>query len=723
MQDATQIASIESGLSSLCLIARYHQKQADFAQLFHDFNVETNNQEYIHVQLLRAARSLGFKSNYVACQVSKLNNDVLPAIAFTKKGEYVVIAKVVDDQVLVHNPLSSPAQSTISLDEFPNTFGEKILLLSPRQSLLSPSAKFGFSWFIPAMAKYKRFFSEVLIASFFIQLLALASPIFFQVAIDKVMVHKGMTTLDVLAIGFFFIIIFEVLLTGLRTYLFSHTTNRVDVELGSQLYNHMLRLPISFFKSRRVGDTVARVKELDTIRDFMTGSALTVVLDMFFTLVFFAVMFYYAPNLTWIVVGSLPLYFLVAFALGPKLRNKLEAKFQRSAENHSFLVESVHGVETIKSLAIEPQMRNKWDEKLADYVSVSFKAGQLNNLYGQCSSFITKLTSILILYFGAIAVTDGVLTIGQFIAFNLLAQRIAAPIMRFANLWQDFQQARISVERLGDILNTPQESGEQNKISLPKLAGNVTFEHVNFRYAPNRPTALSDISLRVKSGEVIGLVGRSGSGKSSLTKLIQRLYLPESGRVLVDGVDLALVNPTWLRQNVGVVLQENFLFNASVRDNIALSDPGSPLDKVIAAAKLAGAHEFILELPHAYDTQVGEQGSTLSGGQRQRIAIARALLTNPSILIFDEATSALDYESERIIQENMARISKGRTVFIIAHRLSAVQQANRIIVLDKGRIVEAGSHSELLTQRGHYHYLHSMQFTPSKAVKVASHES
>lgn len=442
----------------------------------------------------------------------------------------------------------------------------------------------------------------------------------------------------------------------------------------------------------------------------MTGSALTVVLDMFFTILFFAVMFYYAPKLAWIVVGSLPFYFVVALLLGPKLRRQLEEKFQLSAENHSYLVETVHGIETIKSLSIEPQMRNKWDDKLAGYVSAAFKATQLNNIYGQCSAFITKLTNLLILYFGAIAVTNGELTIGQFIAFNLLAQRISAPIMRFANLWQDFQQARISVERLGDILNTPQESGEQNKASLPKLTGKIQFEHVSFRYAPERPKALDNINLTIAAGSIIGLVGRSGSGKSSLTKLIQRLYVPEQGRVLVDGVDLALVNPTWLRQKIGVVLQENFLFNMSVRDNISVSDPSAPLEKVIKAAKLAGAHEFILELPHAYDTNVGEQGASLSGGQRQRIAIARALLTDPSILIFDEATSALDYESERIIQNNMSMIAKGRTVIIIAHRLSAVRHAHNIMVLNNGRIVESGSHQQLLKIKGHYHRLNSLQF-------------
>ncbi|MBD1583404.1 type I secretion system permease/ATPase [Pseudoalteromonas sp. S16_S37] len=714
MDDKTY-QQFESGLVCLALAGRLHKRAVNIDELRRNFtDPKLREPKFVNIQIIRAAKSLGFRAKFKTTPVSVLNQKIFPVIAKHVKGHFVLIVNCSDKGLLVQDVTANRPAQLVSRESFYESYEQQLLMLTPRQGLLTQAARFGFKWFLPVMAKYKRFFTDVLIASFFIQLLALASPIFFQVAIDKVMVHKGMTTLDVLAIGFLFVIIFEVILSGLRGYLFSHTTNRVDVELGSLLYDHMLKLPIAFFKSRRVGDTVARLKELDTIRDFMTGSALTVVLDMLFTLVFFAVMFYYAPVLTWIVVGSLPFYFAIALILGPKLRHNLEQKFQRSAENHSFLVESVYGIETVKSLAIEPQMRSKWEDKLADYVGVSFKAGQLNNIYGQCSSFITKLTGLLILYFGAIAVTDGDLSIGQFIAFNLLAQRVTAPIMRFANLWQDFQQAKISVERLGDILNSPVESGEKNKLSLPQLNGSVRFEHVSFSYSPERPNVLSDINLEINAGEVIGIVGRSGSGKSSLTKLVQRLYLVSSGRVLVDNVDLSLINPSWLRQKVGVVLQENFLFNASVRDNIALSDPSASLGRVIKAAKLAGAHDFILELPHAYDTEVGEQGANLSGGQKQRIAIARALLTDPSILIFDEATSALDYESERIIQQNMQQISQGRTVFIIAHRLSAVQHADRIVVLDRGRIVEKGTHIELLASQGHYHYLYQLQFGETK---------
>lgn len=707
-----------SGIHCLSLIARFHHIPADPNSLIREFKCSKDNKEtpsLANINLIRAARSLSLKAKFINDTPDKLSEHVLPAVGRHVDGHFFIIAKVSDDKVLVQDlSKSNSGLVTYSKSEINEIWTGELLLLSKRSSLLSgvmtDSAKFGFSWFVPALLKYRGYFSDVFIASFFIQLVGLASPIFFQVVIDKVLVHKGMTTLDVLAFGFFIVITFEVILTGLRTYVFSHTTNRVDVELGSKLYKHMLSLPVAYFNSRRVGDTVARVKELDSVREFLTGSSLTVVLDVFFSFVFFGVMFYYAPLLTWIIVGTIPFYFTLSLIITPTLRKCLNEKFQRSAENHSFLVESVNGVETIKAMAVEPQLRNSWDDKLADYVSTSFKTSNLSNIYSQIAAYINKISGLLTLYFGSIAVVSGELSIGQFIAFNMLSQRVSGPIMRLVNLWQDFQQANISLQRLGDVLNSPSEPGyNPNRATLPDIKGKIVFDNVLFRYSPDRTPILNNISFQCRPGEVIGIVGRSGSGKSTLTKLIQRLYVPESGKVLIDGVDLAVVEPAWLRRQVGVVLQENFLFNLSVRENIALVDPSMPMEKVIKAAELSGAHEFIAELPEGYDTVVGEQGSSLSGGQRQRIAIARALVTDPKILIFDEATSALDYESESIIQANMRRISQGRTVFIIAHRLSAVKDSNRIMVLDKGRLVEQGSHQQLIEQAGIYAQLHSIQ--------------
>ncbi|PHV11943.1 hypothetical protein CSQ89_08450 [Chitinimonas sp. BJB300] len=433
-------------------------------------------------------------------------------------------------------------------------------------------------------------------------------------------------------------------------------------------------------------------------------------MDLLFSVVFIAVMFYYSGWLTLIVLLSLPCYALLSFMITPVLRARLDQKFARGAENQSFLVEAINGVETIKAMAVEPRVIERWDNQLAAYVAASFKVGQLGNIASQVVSMIGKIVTVATLWLGAKLVIEGDLTVGQLIAFNMLAGRVAGPIMRLAQLWQDFQQTGISMQRLGDILNTRTEVTQGSRAALPAIEGAIEFDQVGFRYRPDGPEILRGISLQIKPGEVIGIVGRSGSGKSTLTKLVQRLYVPERGRVLVDGVDLALADPVWLRRQVGVVLQENLLFNRSLRDNIALADPGMPMEAVIHTAKLAGAHDFIVELPEGYDTMVGEHGTGLSGGQRQRVAIARALATNPRILILDEATSALDYESERIIRDNMAAISQGRTVIIIAHRLSTVRMADRIIAVDKGQIVEEGRHDDLVNKpQGYYAHLHSLQ--------------
>jgi subfamily B ATP-binding cassette protein HlyB/CyaB len=504
--------------------------------------------------------------------------------------------------------------------------------------------------------------------------------------------------------------LFETILGILRTYLFAHTTNRIDVELGARLFRHLLALPIAYFQARRVGDSVARVRELENIRNFLTSSALTLVVDLFFTFVFLAVMYFYSPLLTGIVLASFPFYIAISAAATPLFRQRLNDKFQRGAENQAFLVESVAGAETLKAMAVEPQMQRRWEEQLAGYVAASFRVISLGNTASQTVQFISKLVTAGILYYGAKLVIDGGLTVGELVAFNILASRVSAPVLRLAQIWQDFHQARLSVERLGDILNTPTEAVyNPGRAALPAIRGNVTLEHVTFRYRIDGPEILHDISLNVPAGQVVGIVGPSGSGKSTLAKLIQRLYVPESGRVLVDGTDLAQIDPAWLRRQIGVVLQENVLFNRSVRDNIALADPALPMERVINAAMLAGAHEFILELPEGYDTIVGERGSSLSGGQRQRIAIARALITDPRILIFDEATSALDYESERIIQENMTRITNGRTVFIIAHRLSTLRVADRVITIERGRLIEDGTHDELIKTGGRYAGLWRLQ--------------
>jgi len=707
------------GVLSLVMVARFHQVAADPQQIVHQFS--SHDRLFDAGDLVRAARHLKLKARAVSFSLDnmeRLSRLTLPAIAQDQDGQYFVLARLIENEscdsdsdrkVLIQRP-GAKGPEVLDLEAFKALWSGELVLITKRSVLPGMSGKFDLSWFIPAILKYKRILGQVLIASFFIQLFALITPLFFQVVIDKVLVHQGLTTLDVLCFGLVVVSVFDVLLNGLRNYVFSHTTNRVDVTLGAQLFRHLIHLPISFFHARQVGNTVARVRELDTIREFITSSALTLVIDLGFTVIFFAVMYFYSPTLTWIVLGSLPFYIALSAYITPILRNRLNEKFKRGAENQAFLVESISGAETLKSMAVEPQMQRRWEEQLAGYVSASFKATNLGNIANQSAGLVNKIVTVLILWVGATLVIGGDMSVGQLIAFNMIAGRVSAPILKLVQLWQDFQQAGISIERLGDILNTPAEPGHNpNRTTLPALKGQVSFDHVSFRYQPDRPEVLKDLSLTVNAGEVLGIVGRSGSGKSTLTKLVQRLYVPEGGRVLVDGVDLAQVDTAWLRRQVGVVLQENVLFKRSVKDNISLSDPSLPIEQVMAAAKLSGAHDFILELPEGYDTVVGEQGASLSGGQKQRIAIARALITNPRILIFDEATSALDYESERIIQDNMRSICQGRTVFIIAHRLSTVRMADRIIVIDQGRLVESGSHDELIEENGYYAKLHSHQ--------------
>ncbi|WP_316206867.1 MULTISPECIES: type I secretion system permease/ATPase [unclassified Bradyrhizobium] len=672
------------------------------------FDIERARREYLKPgrlaesqDLLRIAKAEGFKARLSRSSVARVQALSLPVIAKSRGGGYFVIGRRTEAGVLVGLAGGPPVAWT--LDELDHEWSGEILLVVKRDRLAGDVIGFGLKWFLPVVKRFSRILAEVLVISVFIQLVALVSPLFFQVVIDKVLVHRALTTLEVLVIGLLLINVADVALNWLRTYAFAHTTSRMDAMLGSLLFRHLVALPIGYFESRATGQTVARVRELENIRQFITSSALTLVLDVVFGLLFLVVMFWYSPQLTLVVVLSIPFYAAISVGITPALKARVQEKFQRGAVNQSLLVESLAGIQTLKAMAVEPQVRQRWEEQLAGYIGASLRVVTLGATGAQLVGLVNKVTSAALLWFGAQAVIGGTLTIGEFVAFNMLAGQISGPVLRLAQLWQDFQQFRLSIERLGDIINTPTErsfaSARQN---LPPVQGNIRFENIIFRYRPGTPEILRDLSLDIRAGEVVGLVGRSGSGKSTLTKLLQRLYVPERGRVLVDGSDIALLDPAWLRRQIGVVLQENVLFNRSVRENIALIDPSMPLESVMRAAQLSGAHEFILELPHGYDTVLEERGANLSGGQRQRIAIARALVSNPRILIFDEATSALDYESERIIQSNMRAICQGRTVLIVAHRLSTVRNADRIIVMERGQLAEAGTHDALMMHNGLY---------------------
>lgn len=720
---AANMASVEeqppdSGLAAFVALLRFLGKPADSAQLRHQFTPDGELFSADHI--LRASKRLEVRARLERMTADRLGATVLPAIALLKDGNFTLLARVADDRVLLHDPLSN--QPVIhQRAAFEARWSGELILLTTREQLAGLSRPFDLTWFIPSIVRFRGLLGEALVGSLFLQLFALVTPLFTQVVIDKVLVHKGWSTLDVLVFGLVVISLFEIVLGGLRSYVLAHTTNRIDVELGARLFRHMVNLPLAYFGARRVGDSVARVRELENVRQFLTGQALTIGLDVIFASLFVVVMWIYSWQLTLLVLAAIPLYAAIVMVAAPVWRRLLNEKFDRGAENQSFLVESVTCIETLKAMAIEPQMQRRWEDKLAAYVGASFRVTKLSVIASHSIDLVGKLLTAGVLWVGAGLVIDGKLTVGELVAINMLLGRVTGPILRLAQVWQEFQQIRVSVARLGDILNAPAEPAHTpNRATPPRIQGRVTFDHVTFRYKPDGRDVLSDITLDVPAGQVLGVVGRSGSGKSTLTRLVQRLFVPSQGRVVVDGVDLSLVDTSWLRRQIGVVLQESLLFNRPVRENIALADPAAPMEAVIRAAQMAGAHEFILDLPEGYDTQIDERGANLSGGQRQRIAIARALMADPRILIFDEATSALDAESEEIIQRNMQAIVRGRTVIIIAHRLSAVRIAHRIISMDGGRIVEDGTHAELLRANGRYADLWRRQMGTSLAAPVTA---
>ena len=705
MSDATSFsAHNDTGAGALCVLLQLLDLPANPSELLH----RSGKSSLDGADLLLAARKFPVKARYVSMTAQKLQSAPLPCLAQTMDGRWCVIGRISEGKVLLQHP-GAPTPELVSFEVFERNWSGQVMLIARRAALGETHRRFGISWFVGAIHKYRQPLGEVLLGSFFVQVFALLTPLFFQVIIDKVFVHRGLSTLEVLAIGLAALSLFDVILGGLRTYVLAHTSNRIDVELGARLFRHLFSLPMAYFQTRRVGDTIARVRELDNIRQFLTSSAITFTLDLFFALLFLIVLFIYSPLLTLVVALTLPLYVALSVTVTPAFRERLQERFARGSENQSFLVEAVSGAETVKSMALEPVMQRRWEEQLAAYVSASFRVVTLNTIASQIAALINKTSVVLILFFGAQLVIANRLTVGELVAFNMISSQLAAPVLRIAQLWQEFQQVRLSIDRVGDILNTTPEPGQVGQANVPAIRGDIVLKDVSFRYRIDSQPVLRNINLEIKAGQVIGVVGSSGSGKSTLAKLIQRLYVPETGRVTVDGSDLSLTDPAWLRRQIGVVLQENILFNRSVRENIALADAGLSMERVIEAASLAGAHEFILGLPEGYSTVIGERGASLSGGQRQRIAIARALIGNPRILIFDEATSALDYESEAAIQANMRRICAGRTVILIAHRLSTLRGADRIITIEQGQIVEDGDHQGLLRAGGRYAHLWRLQ--------------
>lgn len=693
------------GLIAFEVAARINRIDVDVRALTREFGL---HDKVTPEELLRIARHLGFKAKLKKIPLDRLLDAFpLPAIAVGQDGAYTVVLKATPDKsrVLLFDPAAKKVMERPKT-EFAADL-ERVLILRHKQ--ISSQVIFGFGWFLNEIAKFKRIIAEVMLGSFVVQIFGLVTPLFTQVILDKVIVHRSLTTLDVLAVAFIAVSLFELLLNIARNYIFIHTANKLDVKLGAKLFKHLLGLPFMYFETRKVGNIAARVRELDTIREFITSKAVSVIIDLFFSLVFVAVMLIYSVRLTLVVLAFVSLIAVIYLTITPELRRRLENKFQMSAASNSYLVESVTGMQTVKSLAVEGTMQRRWEDQLARYVRSSFSLANIANISGAVSRTAQRLMTIAILFIGVRSVLLNELTIGQLIAFQMFAGQFSGPVLRLVNLWHEFQQALLSVDRLGDILNHPPEVSPDKAITLPELNGAVRLDKVSFQYAPSGPKAIDSVSFLIKPGTSVGIVGRSGSGKSTLAKLLQRLYIPNDGAIYIDDIDVRHLNPYWLRFNIGVVLQENYLFSGTIRENIALPRPDAPMELILQAAQISGAHEFIAQLPEGYETYVSERGASLSGGQRQRIAIARALLTNPRLLIFDEATSALDYESEKIIRTNMQRIKQGRTTVMIAHRLSSIRDSDIILVMEKGRIVESGTHEQLMQLAGYYQHLYAQQ--------------
>ncbi|WP_017315679.1 peptidase domain-containing ABC transporter [Mastigocladopsis repens] len=596
-------------------------------------------------------------------------------------------------------------------DYFVENWGEEGQVLLLKLAKYTPRQRFSLRWFLPSLLQYRKVLLEVLIASFFVQVFGLANPLVVQIIIDKVIIQNGFQTLNVLGILLFIMAVFEGLLTSVRTYLFVDTTNRIDLTLGSEIIDRLFRLPLRYFERRPVGELATRANELENIRSFLTGTALTVVLDAVFSAIYIMVMLFYSWLLTVVALATVPLFAGLTILFSSIMRRQLRFKAERYSETQSYLVEALSGIQTVKAQNIELRSRWQWQEHYSNYVAAGFQTVITSTAASVTSNFLNQVSSLFVLWVGAYLVLQGKLSLGQLIAFRIIAGYVTAPLLRLTQLWQNFQETALSLERLADILDTPSEADEEDRknISLPLIKGAVKYENVSFRFTPNGPLQLNNINLDFPSGKFVGIVGQSGSGKSTLMKLLPRLYDLDSGRILVDGYDIAKIELYSLRRQIGMVLQDSLLFDGTVQENIALTNPDATTDEIIAAAEIAAAHDFIMSLPNGYNTRVGERGSALSGGQRQRIAIARTVLQNPRLLILDEATSALDYQSERQVCQNLAAAFRGQTVFFITHRLSTIKNADIILLLEKGLVVEQGTHDELMMQKGRYYCLYQQQ--------------
>ncbi|MEO1431098.1 MAG: peptidase domain-containing ABC transporter [Cyanobacteria bacterium J06633_8] len=705
---AQQSAS-DCGAACLVMVSRYWGKRFSVNRLRDVANVDRNGASLRG--LTAAAESIGFNTKPVKASLDKLAQQELPAIIHWEGKHYIVVYEVTQKHVIVADP--GIGQITLTHEEFKAKWTNYVLLLQPTAFLKDAKESTTPFWqFFELMKPHSLVMFEVFVASLFIQIFGLITPLFTQLILDRVVVQRSELTLFAVGLGLLIFSLFRVAITGLRQYLLDHTANKVDLALIVAFVRHTLRLPLSYFENRYVGDIISRVQENRKVQRFLSGEALSILLDLMTVFIYVGLMFWYSWKMALLTLVIVPPFALLALIATPFLQRKSREIFNAIAAESSYLIEAIGGVRTIKSTAVEQTVRWHWEDLLGKEVQTRFSQQIIGNRLQIFSNTIEALVTTALLWFGAHLVIHNQLTIGQLVAFNMLLGNIIQPFQRLTVLWNQLQEVLIAVERINDVLDSEPEEDLQQQVrqNLPEIKGNIRFEKVTFRYhAEGDTNVIENLSFELKPGQMVALVGRSGSGKTTISKLVLGLYPPTDGKIFIDGQDITSISLRSLRHQIGVVDQDTFLFGGTIRENISLAHPGANLSEIIEAARLAGADEFIKKLPMGYETQIGEGGGMLSGGQRQRIAIAKALLGNPRLLIFDEATSHLDTESEKIIQKNLNTILKGRTSLIIAHRLSTIRNADLILVLDKGVLIESGSHEELMAKKGHFYYLNHQQ--------------
>ena len=698
-----QQSSSDCGAACLAMVSQYWGKRFSINSLRELAGIGRSGASL--KSLAKAAESLGYEARPVRASLSRLVDQTNPWIAHWQGDHYIVVHKIKGDRVWVADP--AQGKQLLSRQKFLEEWTGYALLLDPTQQLQAiPNEKRTLGRFLNVLLPYRSLGLQIILISLLIQIFGLVTPLFTQIILDRVVVNRSLTTLHVFAVGLLLFGIWAIALSSIRQYLLSYLSNRLDLTMIGGFIRHTLMLPLKFFEDRHVGDILTRVSENQKIQRFLINQVVLAWLDFLMGFVYFGLMLYYNWQLTLLVMALIPPIVILTLGATPLLRRISREVFNQAAEQNSALVETITGVATVKATASERELRWRWEDRLTSFLNARFRGQKLGINLEAASGLINTLGSTALLWYGAMLVIQDQLTIGQFVAFNMLVGEVLAPVLILANLWDELQEVLISVERLNDVFSTqPEETPGNPMLVLPRLRGDVRFENVTFRYSKDQETnTLQALSFEVKAGQTVAIVGRSGSGKSTLAKLLQGLYYPDSGRIWVDGHDIRHVSPQSLRSQLGVVPQECFLFSGTILENITLYRPEFTLEQAVDAAKLAEAHAFIQAMPLGYKSPVGERGATLSGGQRQRIAIARAILGNPRILILDEATSSLDTESERRFQQNLARLSRDRTTLIIAHRLSTVRNAECILVLDRGLLIQQGTHEELMADEGGLYY-------------------